>query len=600
MKKFTLLCAGVSLLASVSANGTAPAYQWNYLMDTPNAQDAPREIVISSDGKAISLSHFSSNTATTAFNYDGELIGNGPAVSSENRTPVIIKHNADGKKVWAVYASSGYGDTSDASIIPTSDGGVVAQFKVRSSQDGTTWYAPEFVDASGARNTLPEWNLSCWIYQQLLVKINGEGNIEWMRTFDMDQTPVNNKVMTDGVNPSGVCVDESGNIYVGGYIRMPMIAEGVSASHYVALPRNMAGWSGDTQGDAPSSIYIMKLDKDGNYLGRTEMTSENIIYERLKGLTYADGQLYFAAIVKPKAGEEGTLASGTSTATLAANSVAWDNLVAGAVNTSTMECSWLTALKSYGNTAGKVVLGVSGVDVADGALYVYGAVNGGLGAAGSSVAAVKSSAAQLQAMAVKFSTADGAFDGGVWSEVASIGAYTALVKYDGKTGFYGHVMMDAKKDGEVYQKAGTYLDYVDENTWTVSEHNSLINAALCALSAAAVNPVDGMLYCFARSNAAFSFAGTDVTSDKPTQYGSVFACFSLGSTSGVESVAVQNGLRVRGEAGEIVIEAAEPTEVTVTNVAGMNVYNATVDAGETRVALSAGVYMVADAKILVK
>ena len=71
-------------------------------------------------------------------------------------------------------------------------------------------------------------------------------------------------------------------------------------------------------------------------------------------------------------------------------------------------------------------------------------------------------------------------------------------------------------------------------------------------------------------------------------------------TSGIASPVVVSGFSVRGLTGEIVVTAAEATGVTIYDLSGVLVSQRDVPAGETRIAVAPGFYVVNGHKVFVK
>jgi len=160
--------------------------------------------------------------------YNGEVIAYGAVTSTEGRNLLVIKHDNDGKKVWAVYSKNGYFDAGTGSVIATPDGGVVVLAKPRASQQTDKYVEPQLVDATGAEIDFPEFPTLNWTYNTVLIKISSEGAVQWVRQFAMDELPIagTDKATTDAVTPYGLTVDTTGNIYIAGNFRAPMVFTG--------------------------------------------------------------------------------------------------------------------------------------------------------------------------------------------------------------------------------------------------------------------------------------------------------------------------------------------------------------------------------------
>ncbi len=581
-----------TLLLGVLAHGMATAsveYKWSYLIDTESAQDMASAVVATTDGKIVSFSHFGSKTAEDAIIYAGEQVAVGAATSStsDNRNLLIMKHDAEGKAVWAVSTKEGYVDTANGNVAATSDGGVVALIKLRGSMNGDV-IAPTFVDAQGEK-TLESFNISEWIYNMAVLKIAENGVIEWIRPFDQSQLAVGTATsdITDGINPYGICVDDNDNIFVGGNYRTPVIAWGVKNSCFVLEPRCVADYTGDSQ-NAAGGLFLVKLDKEGNYLDHLKTTG-NDTRDQICGLDYSNGSVYFFGNIQ--GAQDDVVTIGDKEVTLP-NEL--DNLLYGSVNAEDMTVNYAGLVKAYAASDGKGTLQCKTIKTIDGGLYLLGSVKGGLGSLEGETALIEANNTQLHGFALKCDASNGELKSGhIYEE--SISAYMGVFKNGDDTCLYGYRMNAAE---------GCVLEsFSNDDSWTASETDAKISLMLGGGTpiayGCAYESTSKMLYVMGRGNKEFTFYGTDVTSDAPQSFGGILTAYSLdGEVSGVEGTASDVNLTVSAEVGGVTV-SANSARVVVVNAAGMTVADQIVD-GKEFIALPAGIHMVNDHKVIVK
>lgn len=102
-----------------------------------------------------------------------------------------------------------------------------------------------------------------------------------------------------------------------------------------------------------------------------------------------------------------------------------------------------------------------------------------------------------------------------------------------------------------------------------------------------------------RGNNSFT-VGDGLKTDKPQSWGSVVTCHSFAETGAINGVENDATLTVTGETGAVVVNASEATEISVVDLQGRVFDKRTVAAGETRIPLAAGFYLVNSMKISVK
>ncbi len=592
MKQFLLLA--IAATTAISTYASAPNFLWGKLIDSDKTQDLSAKVVFTEDGNAVSLSQFGSRESTDNISYDGVKIATGGATTSnsDNLNLLVIKHNiSDGSRVWSVSSKNGdFAVSSSSDMVATPDGGVVVLVNGRSS-NLTEYTSPVLVDNSGAEVDFADWNTSVWIYNQVLVKINKEGNIEWARNIVMDQLPVPNassgtsvNATTNGVTPNAVTVDADGNIYIGGNYRAPMIVTGEKNSTYVLTARNIESYTGDVQ-TAAGGTYVIRLDNEGNYVNHLRVSGE--LTRDQAGLFYVDGSsLYIAGTISGAQGNELTIA-GKSVSV----ENTYDGIYVAKVATDLKTVDYVQYIKAF-DVSSKQNTKLRDLKVINNNLYIVGGGTGGYAKAGASEAVVKSTAAKDEGWFIALNAEDGSWVGAA-NNATNIGAYLNIFSYDNKLYVYGYKL---NKD------TGTFLDEYNEGEFTYTNRYTIAKEGGTPTGyAAKFDASSKTLVALARGNAAFKF-GNDTSSDAPTNWGGLITAYTFAETGSTASATIEaaKAIKVNGAQGQIEISAEEDTDVVISNAAGQVLSSMTVKPGATTFACTSGLYFVNNIKVVVK
>jgi hypothetical protein len=592
MKQFLLLA--IAATTAISTYASAPNFLWGKLIDSDKTQDLSAKVVLTEDGNAVSLSQFGSRESTDNITYDGVEIATGGATTSnsDNLNLLVIKHNiSDGSRVWSVSSKNGdFAVSSSADMVATPDGGVVVLVNGRSS-NLTEYTSPVLVDNSGAEVDFADWNTSVWIYNQVLVKINKDGNIEWARNIVMDQLPVPNatsgasvNATTNGVTPNAVTVDADGNIYIGGNYRAPMIVTGDKNSTYVLTARNIEKYNGDVQ-TAAGGTYVIRLDNEGNYVNHLRVSGE--LTRDQAGLFYVDGSsLYIAGSISGAQGNELSIA-GKSVSV----ENTYDGIYVAKVATDLKTVDYVQYIKAF-DVSSKQNTKLRDLKVINNNLYIVGGGTGGYAKAGASEAVVKSTAAKDEGWFIALNAEDGSWVGAA-NNATNIGAYLNIFSYDNKLYVYGYKL---NKD------TGAFLDEYNEGEFTYTNRYTIAKGGGVPTGyAAKFDASSKTLVALARGNAAFTF-GNDTSSDAPTNWGGLITAYTFAETGSSASATIEaaKALKVNGSQGQIEISAEEDTDVIISNASGQVLSSMTVKPGATTFACTSGLYFVNDIKVIVK
>ena len=591
MRKSTFLAA--ALLVAAGAYAGTPQFKWGKLIDSPQTQDLSSKVVLSSDGNYVSLSNFGSRTAADVITFDGVEIATGAATisNSDNLNLLVIKHNAaDGSLRWRV--SSKFGDflvSSYSDMTATADGGVLVLVNGRSSSQ-SVYSAPILVDNSGNEVTFDNWNTSVWMQNQVLIKIDADGNIEWARNIVMDQLPVpaassgtSVQATTQGVMVAAVNVDAEGNIYIGGNYRAPMILTGEKNATYIPTARNIASYNGDVQ-NAAGGLYVIRLDKDGNYVNHLRASGE--LTRDQANLFCIDGStLYLAGSVKGASGDKLTIVDKSITL-----KNTYEGFFVASIPTTLKTINYLVPVTAYGNKSSKNSTKLRDLKLIDGKLYIAGGGTGGYGDASSTAAQVASTGTTEEGWLIALNSADGSWAGAA-NNATNIGAYLSVFPYGGNIYVYGYRLNSAD---------GSFLDEYPAGSFTRANRYTIAKGGGAPTGySAAFDPTTTMVVTLSRGNAAFTY-GDGTTSAAPTSWGGLIAAYQFESTATSATAATATSFTARGAEGSVVLTASAPTAVTIVNAAGQTVASLEAPEGTTSVALPAGLYLVNGQKLTVR
>lgn len=583
MKKKLLLA---SLIAcSLGAMAQGPTLKWTKLIDSP-CNESPLSLIESSDGKIITFSNFGSQTENSPVSYDGTEVGQGCATTSNanNYNALILKTDLDGNKLWNVYSNAGNLSLGSSSIAATHDGGAVAALKMNYAGGYPDKY-PLFVDASGSRWTIDNWNTGYRVCYIVIVKIDGNGDIQWLKKVDIDVSPEEAATTftagtPDAVDAYAIAVDENNNIYLGGRYRKTLIFTNSANGCVTLTPHNTEGWNGDSQ-KANGDMFLVKLDGNGNYL--QHLTAKGInARDQITDLIYDNGKIYFTGNMQ--AAEAGHAITIGKSATVTPTTL--DDIFIGCADT-TLNVTWATTITAYAASNGKHTTQIKNMALIDGNLYVMGHIVGGFGASGSTKASIASTGTMQEGFIVKCSAADGSWAGGAVNG-KSIGGYYGIAKGENKIYGYGY-------------KLGTiYLDEYDEASWEKTKDYDLITGGGMCTAWSSLH-LGNNLYTFSRCNSATTnYYNSDITTTTDG-WGSIFACWDIADlTSGTAQTSINARTSIYGMENGVKIITPNMIEVKIYNVVGQTVYNGKAAAGTTFITLPQGIYLVNDTKVAVR
>ncbi len=607
MKK--ILLSIITIGYAAAASGATPEHAWNVLVDGPQgAGDNMYGITVTNDGNIVTVGNFGSRSASDVMTFAGQEIAIGAKTdgASDNYNLLVTKHDAtDGSLIWALSTKNGDVTSSGMnSVSATADGGVVLLVDMRSS-NVTPYESPVIVDAAKTEIDFPDWNTSCWIKNQVVIKVSKDGYVQWTRRIAADQLPVPNAssgtsvtATTNGAFPYAIAEDSEGNIYIAGNHRASLIFSGEQNSTYVLTPRNISAYNGDVQTYA-GGLYLVKLDKDGNYLTHLQgSTTEGIATDYINSMVIEDDMIYFAGYFQGKEGSTLTLGKGSNArkvTKLNGNNAVLLGAVKATVSGSTHSLvpQFLTCYNEAnraGNTSHRIQL--LSLKKAASSLYLTGSFQGAVSTNETDTPLISSASTMLEGFIIKTDAADGSCQAAVANNI-SIGGYRSIFIHDGVTYALGY---------RLNATTGAFIDRIDPETLAIEETTTLAKGGGApTLMAGAFDPATTRIFSAVRGNNTFTMTD-ESSSEKPVSWGVLLSCHFLDkSLAGLSTTdSDQTSLRIAGLEGCIEINAAEPADIRIADTKGTIIDSRRVDEGSTTIPLPAGIYIVNSTKVAVR
>lgn len=280
MKKVYMILLAALALASmpVSAEGLADT-QTVWAKQFTNSGSSTTQslttqgggMALTTDGDIIAVANVSATSATENILFGSDVIAAGTDYSgnSANQGLVITKVKADGSVAWTVASTNGEVAANENRVVTTADGGAVVLTNMRHSE-GHLDQRVNIKDASGQNYELAFDVDTERAYRGLVIKLNADGAIEWVRELAMttvaDATTYPkwsqaSRNIGQGVATNALLTDNEGNIFVAGRMVAAMTVDGITIE-----PHNVDTWTGASSATV-GNMFVLKLDADGKYVG---------------------------------------------------------------------------------------------------------------------------------------------------------------------------------------------------------------------------------------------------------------------------------------------------------------------------------------------
>lgn len=433
--KFITTTLAVMLLGTVTAMAAhvAPTAEWANFVKGPLASGSmTRSIKATEDGSAIYwMGSAATHSAGDAATYADETIFASPVdvQRNTNNNLIIMRLDAQGKKVWSLYSSYGdaAGNNGGLDILP--DGSIVFVAVMRHDEKVDMLAHPlTIVDGTGASmDVYPA--VDEYRNVGIVGHLSADGKLLGYGVIDVDAMEVpadggTNKVRA-GLFVDDLAVAPDGNIFISGNYRATMHLKDQAGNTVTFTPKYINGWNGDAQ-KAAGDMYLFKLTPEGQLLGSLEAQGTGITNGHINNVVYDRGILYLYGRYDVVSGE-------AFTATLAGAplcSTGVVNLYVAAVDASTLASEWHTNIVGEKDSNNSCIMQNSGISVGNGNLWFCGQYNGKFYPQGNEELGVASTARMREGMLVKFDAVTGKWIKGV-SSPGSFGAaaYTGLTAY---------------------------------------------------------------------------------------------------------------------------------------------------------------------------
>lgn len=580
-KKTTLLCAAMALgLFNAHADMVHKKFS---MLDSP--EQSTIQTLKSSGDYIYTFANFgTSATAGTSATFLSQTF-TGVAYTNGNsygKNLLVVKHDADGNVSWTMNSNKGDIDASGSGFIPTADGGVFMALDTRYT-GGNEFNDDVIFQAvnSDESTTTVTFDCSFWAHQPLFVKVDNQGDVEWVKLAYCDTTARPNAEYYDYGTPDAfdiydVAVDNAGNYYVVGRIKADFTIDTITIPSH-----NNATWDGDSQVSC-GNAFILKLDSDGDYVSHL-VTSGSAIYDQLKTATVHNGKLYVAGHYKGDGSN--SIGLGGQTLTVGSETGMWV-----ACLDLNLTVSWATAIPGATvNNKNSIQLETMDFNTTGDRFYLGGGVQGGIVI--NETKTVSSQSIMYNGFVVEVNANNGSVLNGVVAQNNSIGKVYGIVANSDSIYVYGYDW-GRSSGGQVY------LDSYDLNLNPIHQYALLNNNKMPTAWGCAVDG-DKMVVAF-RGRYDFTFPGSTETYEvNYFQGGLLFLEFpgydfdesATGPGTGLVNTN-SSEVQVYSQFGHLLIAGAAGQDVSIFNATGVCVAHFTATNSTESISLPQGFYVV--------
>lgn len=433
--KFITTTLAVMLLGTVTAMAApaAPTAEWANFVKGPLASGSmTRSIKATEDGSAIYwMGSAATHSAGDAATYADETIFASPVdvQRNTNNNLIIMRLDAQGKKVWSLYSSYGDAASNNGGLDILPDGSIVFVAVMRHDEKADMLAHPlTIVDGTGASTDVYP-AVDEYRNVGIVGHLSADGKLLGYGVIDVDAMEVpadggTNKVRA-GLFVDDLAVAPDGNIFISGNYRATMHLKDQAGNTVTFTPKYINGWNGDAQ-KAAGDMYLLKLTPEGQLLASLEAQGTGINNGHISNVVYDRGILYLYGKYDVVSGED-------FTATLAGAPLCNTgvvNLYLAAVDATTFASEWHTNIVGEKDSNNSCVMQNSGINVGNGNVWFCGQYNGKFYPQDNEELGVTSTVRMREGMLVKFDAVTGKWIKGV-SSPASFGAaaYTGLTAY---------------------------------------------------------------------------------------------------------------------------------------------------------------------------
>lgn len=610
MRSFLLtLLLSISFFGSSFATEVYPAFKWGVFSKTNSittkGTSSPGKIKANATGDIFVFGDFGTNfldankSTLTTYNFFAQEDN---AISFSLESPLgalytgtgvnsnlyVYKMNKEGEIAWQLTSDMGDVYTSGSAMTPTADGGVFVALKVRhtNKNENNNNILLRLVDANGVKTEVNLEYPDVWAYQGVLAKISKDGEVEFARLVPVDLTPITldgkTKNVTDGFSFFDLASDSEGYVYLGGTHAHPITFLKEDNTETVFTPHNAEGWDGDSQKQR-GDLFLLKLNDEGKIVWNLSSTGTTN-YEAIKSVSYGeDGYVYLWG------NYIGDNAQTTYLGGFPATPTTKTDAFAAKVKTSDASVQWMkhfTALPKSG-VGGRLKITSTSYD--NGKLFVLGAFTGIIGDAAQNeiVANSNGTGNALQGFVLQLDPQNGDVLNNAISPTTGLSEFSTAYYRNEKVYAIGY-------DMAISQFFISYDENLDNETAPFDMMTASTPTSWDGLL------VDNVLIAFGRGRSTITFPGGAVTDNYPA-FGNTLAAYTVFDNipSNIDDETVNQGFKVSGSNGQILIESATSVNVQVYNLYGKLITSQRVVEGVTTIDVPQGVYIVNGKKVAV-
>lgn len=377
MKKLLLTITAAAAIGASASAEFGMTYQWGqFLVGTPAAQSKFNAIANAPEGDYF-VGGTVAKTTSVAWG-DVDVTPASPITTAFQRDFTVGRVAPDGTLKWFVTSPDANMSANSMLMASTPDGGVVVAGNFTFNKDGGGAPTLFTLTDKGGNNvsvTLPDTPAGKSPYADVVIKFSAAGVCEWTTTVASESYDVAGKFDANAVGLTGLAVDKSGNVYIGGQYRNVLVFADGSKSPAAANINVASAGKTTSEGDA----FIAKFTPDGKYSSvlTSGTATPYAAKESLQAICIgADGTtLYATALVSGIAGSDAYTFFGKPASVNDLNG----NVVYAAIDTETMTCTAANALQA-GTTAATSTHSamIKNIEMVAGKLYINGSNNGAL------------------------------------------------------------------------------------------------------------------------------------------------------------------------------------------------------------------------------
>lgn len=408
-----LLFTLVIFVAGWSISAQNVTYNWHEGITSSNSV-TPQDVQINDNGNLFTLTNFVSKSPDLTGEFMGQTFTGVPnSATSGTRNLLLVKSDLSGNYIWGVNSTIGDIDLASSGMALTADGGSFLALKVRHTNNQEQGDTLLRIKSADGTETDIIWDYpGSWVYQGVIVKIAGNGIVEWMKHIPVDYLPAagaTNNVL-DGFNFYSATTDATGNLYAAGKL--------IKA---ICFPNDTLFPNANKK---TGTSFIVKFTNTGDYIAHFT-SGGSADYDQINDISFEEGALYAAGLIKGDTSGIATTFGSESMLTPVAT-----NIYAMKIDPSDLSVDW--ARFYPGIREGGQTIQLKNMNVEQDNIFITGGLNGGIGFTETATTGDLSSPGNaLKGFTMKCAISDGHCTAGAIRSTAGIGvAYGTIVTAD--------------------------------------------------------------------------------------------------------------------------------------------------------------------------